>query len=622
MGPGSGSLGPESGSMGMPQSAGVGCPSSGNRADNSHVAVAERDLVSARKAAPSWTERITGRWAISWQVIVIGTLLTYPQIVLTGGTLGSREVQPEQFPTMAWVTAVAAACAVSYAVIADYTFFRHRRTRPVPLWLYVGFYLSAGFIYAAGMEIADDILGVETIIPIWVRFLFAGITTVAFGIVMSLLLEARDRFRRERAALLEQEVAVAADRLREQGIIDGLSNTLHGEVDESLRRARERILAAASTEQGGIQQSWHAVAEEVGAAARDSVRPLSHALWEQAELEYPKPRLGGVVRQFIAAPRFLPAATALLVGVGLPGAAIRAVGPAWAPLLIAGAVGAVYAVLRVADNLMVNRSRLRLAWFLAGYLATLAIVIVVTFLPGPGPGAAGELGAIVIGLTTGIVIISMVGALDDVRAQALASLQTGVAQGHIRQEAQRREVAVTLSNLAQHLHGSVQTRLTMCAAGVERAAADGDASAYQECVGQALRILGESALPGEWSGNITEDLARVRSQWAGLCDVEYWIDPDIGASPGVRATPRPEVAVVVAEAVSNAYRHGGATQLDVSIARTADGIRIEARDDGHGPHEVTSGLGMATLNRLSRGRVELRGVSDGALLVVDLPDRD
>lgn len=606
----------------MSRNAGLGSPSRGNQADNSHVAVAERGLASARRATPSWTERITGRWAISWQVIVIGTLLTYPQIVLTGGTLGSREVQPEQFPTMAWVTAVAAACAVIYAVIADYTFLRHRRTRPVPLWLYFGFYLSAGFIYAAGMEIADDILGVETIIPLWVRFLFAGITTVAFGVVMSLLLEARDRFRRERAALLEQEVAVAAELLREQGIIDGLSNTLHGEVDESLRRARERILAAASMEQAATQQSWHEVAEELGAAARDSVRPLSHALWEQAELEYPKPRLGGVVRQFLAAPRFLPAATAVLVGVGLPGAAIRAVGPAWAPLLIAVAVAAVYGVLRVADSFMVRASQWRLVWFLAGYFATLAIVLVVTFLPGPVPGAAGEVGAIVIGLTTGIVIISMVGALDDVRVQALASLQTGVAQGHIQQEAQRREVAVTLSNLAQHLHGSVQTRLTMCAAGVERAASDGDASAYQECVGEALKVLGEAALPGEWSGNVSEDLARVRSQWAGLCEIAYRIDPTVGAGIGGRAIPKPEVAVVVAEAVSNAYRHGGATRLDVSVDRTADGIRIEARDDGRGPHDVTAGLGMATLNRLSRGRVELRGVPEGALLVVDLPDRD
>ncbi|MGA1481871.1 MAG: hypothetical protein ACO38N_12480 [Candidatus Nanopelagicales bacterium] len=586
------------------------------------MAVAERGLASARKAAPSWAERITGRWAISWQVIVIGTLLTYPQIVLTGGTLGSREVQPEQFPTMAWVTAVAAACAVSYAVIADYTFFRHRRTRPVPLWLYVGFYLSAGFIYAAGMEVADDILGVETIIPLWVRFLFAGITTVVFGVVMSLLLEARDRFRRERATLLEQEVAVAADLLREQGIIDGLSKTLHGEVDESLRRARERILAVASAEQAATQQSWHEVAEEVGAAARDSVRPLSHALWEQAELEYPKPRLGGVVRQFLAAPRFLPAATAVLVGVGLPGAAIRAVGPAWAPLLIAVAVAAVYGVLRVADRFLVQWSPWRLAWFLAGYLATLAIVLAVAFLPGPGSGAAGEVGAIVIGVTTAIVITSMVGALDDVRAKALASLQTGVAQGHIQQDAQRREVAVTLSNLAQHLHGSVQTRLTMCAAGVERAASDGDVAAYQECVGQALTVLGEAALPGEWSGNVAEDLGRLRSQWAGLCDVEYRIDPTVGAGTGGSTTPKPEVAVVVAEAVSNAYRHGGATRLDVSVDRMADGIRIAARDDGHGPHEVTPGLGMATLNRLSRGRVELRGVPEGGLLVVDLPDRD
>ncbi len=564
---------------------------------------------------PSWSERITGRWALSWQVIVIGTALTYPQIVLTGGTLGSREVTPEQFPTMALVTAGAAVVAVSYAVIANFTFLRNRAVTPIPLWLYFGFYLSAGFIYAAGMEVADDVLGVETIIPLWVRFLFAGITTVAFGMVMSLLLEARDRFRREREALLEQEVAVAADVLREQGIIDGLRGSLRGEVDESLRRARERILAAAAPSSRDPESvTWHQVADEVGAAARESVRPLSHALWEQAEAEYPRPHLGGVVRQFISAPRFLPAVTAALVGISLPGAAIRAVGPAWAPVLIAVAVAAVYAVLKFADHFMARGSALRQVWFVAGYLATLSIVLFVAFLPGAGSGAAGEAGAIVIGLTTGIVIISMVGALDDVRAQALASLQTGVAQAHIRQEAQRREVAVTLSDLAQHLHGSVQTRLTMCAAGVERAASDGDAVGYQDCLGEALEVLGESALPGEWSGSVGADLERVQSLWLGLCDVDVRVDP------AVLDRARPEVAVVIAEAVANAYRHGGATHIWASVSRVDDVIRVEVVDDGSGPADPQPGLGTVTLNRLSRGRVVLEAVPQGGgRLQVDLP---
>ncbi len=566
-------------------------------------------------------ERITGRWALSWQVIVIGTALTYPQIVLTGGTLGSREVTPEQLPTMAAVTAGAAVLAVSYAVIANFTFLRNRAIKPIPLWLYVGFYLSAGFIYAAGMEVADDVLGVETIIPIWVRFLFAGITTVAFGMAMSLLLEARDRFRRERAALLEQEVAVAAEALREQGIVDGLRGSLRGEVDESLRRARERILAAAApaVRDSSGADAWHQVAVEVGAAARDSVRPLSHALWEQAEAEYPKPRFKGVLRQFVSAPRFLPAATAVFIGIGLPGAAIRAVGAAWAPVLIVVAVAVVYAVLRIADTFMAARSQLRQVWFVLGYLATMGIVLLVAFLPGAGSGAAGEVGAIVIGVTAGIVLISMVGALDDVRTQALDSLQSGVARAHIRQEAQRRELAVTLSDLAQHLHGSVQTRLTMCAAGVDRAALDGDGDAYQQCLGEALEVLGESALPGEWSGDVAADLARVQSLWNGLCDLEIELDPALTERGATGVRRRPEVAVVVAEAVGNAYRHGGASRATVTVQQEGDDVLVDVLDNGSGPNAVEPGLGMVTLNRLSRGRVLLESVPEGGHLRVDLP---
>ena len=42
--------------------------------------------------APTWRERITGRWALSWQAYVLGVLVNLPLLVVTGGRIGTRIV--------------------------------------------------------------------------------------------------------------------------------------------------------------------------------------------------------------------------------------------------------------------------------------------------------------------------------------------------------------------------------------------------------------------------------------------------------------------------------------------------------------------------------------------------
>jgi len=157
-----------------------------------------------------YSDRVTGRWAISWQVIVFANLLTYPQMVLTGGTLGSRQVPPEDLPTSAAIMGAAVLLNAAYATLAMFTVFRHRSTRPVPLWLYAGFYLSAGVIPVVGMEYLDAVLGEQTALPVVLRLFFACTTTLWLGLVFSLLLEGRDRFRTERVELIDEAVELRA----------------------------------------------------------------------------------------------------------------------------------------------------------------------------------------------------------------------------------------------------------------------------------------------------------------------------------------------------------------------------------------------------------------------------
>lgn len=71
----------------------------------------------------------------------------------------------------------------------------------------------------------------------------------------------------------------------------------------------------------------------------------------------------------------------------------------------------------------------------------------------------------------------------------------------------------------------------------------------------------------------------------------------LGLTEDDRLAPNAELALfrVTQEAVSNALKHGRATSIHVSLARTADGIQLSVTDDGRGPilaGRLKGGLGV------------------------------
>jgi len=58
---------------------------------------------------------------------------------------------------------------------------------------------------------------------------------------------------------------------------------------------------------------------------------------------------------------------------------------------------------------------------------------------------------------------------------------------------------------------------------------------------------------------------------------------------------------LVAEAVTNAAKHAGATTVDVTVAVVADGLELTVADDGRGGAAVTPGHGLANLHERVRG---------------------
>jgi signal transduction histidine kinase len=183
---------------------------------------------------------------------------------------------------------------------------------------------------------------------------------------------------------------------------------------------------------------------------------------------------------------------------------------------------------------------------------------------------------------------------------------------------------------------------------IERDLHDG---AQQRLVSLALQLRGVQAAVPPGAGELAARLADVGTELTGVLDelreIARGIHPAVlaqgGLRPAVKALarrsavpvrldlrvdgrlPEPlEVATyyVVSEALTNAAKHAGASQVDVEVSH--DGRRLHAcvRDDGRGGAHFADGSGLTGLrDRIEAlgGRLTLQATGPGTTVEVDLP---
>ncbi len=159
--------------------------------------------------APTFAQRVGGRWVISWQAYTLGATVNTVLLGLTGGSVGAESVQLSDFPRWCALGALASAAVGIYALGANATAFRRKRQTPAALPISVAFHASVGLLFAAVVVTCAGILRLEPPSPAW-TFLFAtsGIA-LWWGLTMASLFEGRERFRLRRQALLERAVEEA-----------------------------------------------------------------------------------------------------------------------------------------------------------------------------------------------------------------------------------------------------------------------------------------------------------------------------------------------------------------------------------------------------------------------------
>lgn len=157
----------------------------------------------------------------------------------------------------------------------------------------------------------------------------------------------------------------------------------------------------------------------------------------------------------------------------------------------------------------------------------------------------------------------------------------------------------TRRRLSYLLHGSLQSALHAAAM---RLAADPAPSAQliAEVRADIEAAMAKLDAPEPNGVLIVDTLSDIAELWDGSCTVRWTLDHrtlrTLTDSPAAASS----VLEITRECVSNAIRHGGATDIWVTIAGTGDHVMVTVLDNGLGSGRSTgAGLGSAMLDELT-----------------------
>jgi signal transduction histidine kinase len=443
----------------------------------------------------------------------------------------------------------------------------------------------------AGLSARLDVallLDVVVVGPIWIGLIGSGVSLWQWG-----------RWRRQRLRSMLAEIAAMQE--AEVDAARAFSELAEQEVHASLAAMREGLAAA---EVGDDADRWRSVARDLRAVAQDVVRPLSHGLADSATAP-PSMHSGPVswVRQIITREDFRPVLVAAVFVAGAITPHVRDYGWVTGLGLLVAEVLVIFVIMGAA-NVAMSRVRHR-AWV---YVATILVLQVIPLLPWPQllgetePPTVAERIAATVASVLLILVTSGIGLVTSRRDRRLEVLEDVVAVAARRGSADAIRIAAALRELATVLHGRVQATLTSTSLAIESAVAEGRWADARAALDRVLTL----ARPDSWREPVSNldlrgRLDQVCLPWRAVGEVTVEVDGDWRSASEESLTA---VTRVVEEAVTNAFRHGLASNVIVLVACDGDGIVVRVTDDGQGiagPTTLQRGFGLAAIDEMTSG---------------------
>lgn len=559
-----------------------------------------------------------GRWLLDRTSMLAISPFVVVSSVLSQGPESTSD-------TVGWVVANIAALGVTWlaAELVRATVIGHRAVRPVR----VGWVVLIGALLGAVKGVATAAagwalgLGTDPAMVVDARWLNAAVLGAVVVPGMAAMLAVLERFRVERRLLIDERVLAAMSAV---GQPNQPNQDNHDNHDNQL---------AAFVEQARLDLA-SADAERYGPVVRDIVdgrlRPLSQQILEREEESVTAFTFANLMGLAIIRFAFPAMPVAIMFAVtGFP--------------LLASQVGSGEALARAAVTAVVIVVVYRLAQLVSPSrmsLATAYLVVVVAFT------AWAQ-------IAVGDAVFSPIEANRSVAFTVMVFVWLGqltLASGIISatrwsHDALRAELVLALGpdgldqavklgrhklerqDLAFYLHSQLQNQLVSAAVRIDQLGDDHDAvrrelAAIDDLLGAAVVGAATDANPAtspESAARVAERLGVIVERWRGFVDITVDVDcTDLPPGSG------DQVERVVAEAVTNAVRHGLASTVAIAVTVTAvttgdaaaGPCTVTAVDNGVGPRNGRPGTGQHYFRVVSAGQWTLTACPGGGSQLV------
>lgn len=543
--------------------------------------------------SPPWWQRIGGPNAIT----VWSWWITLPLALLISLS-GAREIGAPLGTWLALVLAVQIALIVPLLLArATYLSARPRPSRPVLALLTFAALgsLRQAALGAIAWEMGYDAAG--ALIGPW------ALTGAIYGVIALSVIAIVVDSARDHASTME--------RLRVlQASLDDVtrmeSETLAELEAQYLADAEAAVMAALD----GVRRTDAPSSEQASRDLRDIadavVRPLSHRLADDdawappANSSVPAGPTPGRAGSLLATVQpVAPLGPVLLLeGAGLPFMLTR-LGPL--PSLINLLVGGVVLYLATAwvhrRGLLSGGAVRRVIVLAVAYFACAALACAAVFACFTAFGWATAFLAVVLVVYPLLALaLSAAGAIEGQRR----AMEDDVAVLVIRQaqvvDRLRIRIASARRRIAHALQSSVQAEIIAAALALARSEgtqpATDDIDALAERVSAALRGTADEPSVAEDARTRLDELAEL---WEGVLDVDYSSSDDVWQVIDGDGTLQDAVTDVVAEALTNAVRHGGSSWARVAFTVTSSQLAVDVTSGGSLGVSSRPGLGTRTI---------------------------
>lgn len=480
-----------------------------------------------------------------------------------------------------------------------------------PIWMLFAIATTSGLVRGTSLYFAGEAFGPSDVeFPsLFARVLTAvttwNLTLASFAIINYLVLSPTEKWYQLRKDLLELDEEIKDSKLQLQWLISRKVKGLEQELrQEFLLLSNSMRLDASSPE-----RSYAELAKALRGFASKSVRDRSRAIWDDTKEKTPltKAAIGAITHN----PLVLSSTFTYLLGYLLNEIRVYGFSFGLVPLVMSGLTFflLVLAGRKISKQLETN------------------VVVVIGIAIAQGLFSAVIYSGLLSDRTTNYVISTSVTAMlwslsslfiagwlkvsIDLYAKEIKELSDKRALSENELSWLEAQLSSTNREISKYLHGILQSRLMAHALTLEDKSQDNVESVekildeLEEIMAKPMDAFLEQVV------DLATELSKMTSKWEGFIEVsleELTITSDKATEPTLQ---------LLQEALSNAFRHGGATKARIQIIDSQTSRLVMIEDNGQ-LKQGNAGLGTEILTSLTQGQWHIEKLDGGSKLTATI----